>query len=246
MQFEASDATLTMHTDSDWADCRFSKKSTSGGVVSPNIGVVRHWSSTQKSLALSSCEAELYARTKGAAETMAIKSLAADMEITFDILLRTDATAALGVVNRRGVGKTRHIDTQELWLQNHMRSREMEVQKVAGEEDAKGILTKNVKPEVLEKHVAEMEFTKTTRREMDDEVTGAHKQISSLSASAAKKTSVAQKALGALCNESCSNRSSSRAAFQYYRLPVPTRQAGRCPVRALRKNSTKSLGWRSL
>ena len=47
--------------------------------------------------------------------------------ITIDILLRTDASAALGVVNRRGVGKTRHIDTQELRLQNAIRNREFEV-----------------------------------------------------------------------------------------------------------------------
>ena len=37
---------------------------------------------------------------------MGNRSLAADIRITFD------ARAALGLVNRRGVGKTRHIDTQ--------------------------------------------------------------------------------------------------------------------------------------
>ena len=41
---------------------------------------------------------------------MGIRSLAADLGITCDIVLGTDASAALGVVNRLGVGKTRHID----------------------------------------------------------------------------------------------------------------------------------------
>ena len=41
---------------------------------------------------------------------MGIRSLAADVGITFDIVLGTDASAALGIVTRRGVGKTRHID----------------------------------------------------------------------------------------------------------------------------------------
>ena len=36
---------------------------------------------------------------------MGIRSLAADIGITFDVLLRTDASAALAVVNWRGVGK---------------------------------------------------------------------------------------------------------------------------------------------
>ena len=63
---------------------------------------------------------------KGAAEAMDIKSLVADVGIAFDIVLRTDASAALWVVSRFGVGKTRHMDTQELWLQNAIRNHELE------------------------------------------------------------------------------------------------------------------------
>ena len=43
-KFETSDT----YADSDWAGCRYSRKRTSGGVVSTNIGVVKHWSSTQR------------------------------------------------------------------------------------------------------------------------------------------------------------------------------------------------------
>ena len=48
--------------------------------------------------------------------------------MSFDIVLRTDAHAALGVVNMRGIGKTRH-----LWLQKVIRNRELELQKVSDE-----------------------------------------------------------------------------------------------------------------
>ena len=41
------------------------------------------------------------------------ESLATNVGVTFDIVLKTDANAALRTVNKRGVGKTRHIDTQE-------------------------------------------------------------------------------------------------------------------------------------
>ena len=115
-----------MHADSDRASCRSSRKSTSGGVVSTNIGVVEHWSATQSLVALSSCEAKLYAMNKGAAEATRIRSLAADAGFTLDIVLKSEASTALGVVNRRGVGKTRHVDAQELWLQNAVRNRELE------------------------------------------------------------------------------------------------------------------------
>ena len=84
---------------------------------------------------------------KGAAD-LGAKSLAADMRIT------------LGVVSRRGVGKTRHIDTQELWLQSAIRNHDLEVQQVAGDENVADILTKNVEAEVLERHMAEMGFTR--------------------------------------------------------------------------------------
>ena len=40
--FEALDTNLTVHTDADWAGCRSRRKSTSVGVASTNIGVVKH------------------------------------------------------------------------------------------------------------------------------------------------------------------------------------------------------------
>ena len=97
-QFEALHTTLTVHTDSESAVCRSSRRSTSGagGVVSTMFVVVKQWSSTQWSVVLSSCEAELYAMNKGAAEAMGIRSLAADMGITVDILRRTDQKCSVG------------------------------------------------------------------------------------------------------------------------------------------------------
>ena len=73
-----------------------------------------------------------------------------------------------------------------------------------------------MKSEVLEKHKADVRFTKATRRDMDDEMTGAHEQISGQSVSVAKKTSATQKVVGALCNESGSGRSSGKTASQHY------------------------------
>ena len=140
---------------------------------------------------------------KGAAEAPGTRSLAADTGITFDILRRTDAGTALGVVNRRGVGKTRHITHRRCGCRTQNEIEKLEVQKVAGEENVADILTKSVNSEVLEKH-------KTTRRNVDDEFSGQ-------SVSTAKKISALQRALGALRNESGGNRSSSsRTSFQYY------------------------------
>ena len=56
-------------------------------------------------VSLSSCETELHAMNQGASEAMDIKSLVADVGIAFDIVFRTDASAALWVVSWFGVGK---------------------------------------------------------------------------------------------------------------------------------------------
>ena len=58
-----------------------------------------------------------------ATEAVDIKSLAADMGLSFSIVHETDASSALEVVNKRGIGKMRHNNTLELWMQNATRTK---------------------------------------------------------------------------------------------------------------------------
>ena len=78
--------------------------------------LISSWSTTQAIVALSSGEAELYAMVKGATRALGIMSLAADFGDAVDGLVKTDANAAIGIVNRTGVGKLRHVRVQYLWL----------------------------------------------------------------------------------------------------------------------------------
>ena len=66
-------------SDSDWAGCRRTGKSTSGGVIKIGEHLIKAWSKTQASVTLSSAEAELVAMCKLAAEMIGIGSLAADL-----------------------------------------------------------------------------------------------------------------------------------------------------------------------
>ena len=154
-KFEALDTKLGVYTDSDCAGCRSSRKSTSGGVASTSVGV------------------ELCAMNKGAAEASGITSSAADVGITFDFVLRQDASAALEVVNWGGVGKTHHANTADRSTIVNWRCRRSSARNTFAD-----ILTKNVKSEVLEEHMADLASIKPTRREMDDDLAGAHAQIS--------------------------------------------------------------------
>ena len=57
---------LNVYTDTDWAGCPRTRKSTSGGCVMLGRHTVKTWSSTQTSVALSSGEAEFNGVVRGA------------------------------------------------------------------------------------------------------------------------------------------------------------------------------------
>ena len=91
--------------DSDWAGCRSTCRSTSGGVARFGAHVLKTWSSTQATVALSSAEAELYALTKGAAQALSFITLLADLGAEAKATVHTDASAAIGIARRAGLGK---------------------------------------------------------------------------------------------------------------------------------------------
>ena len=114
---------------------------------------IRHWSTTQATVALSSGEAELYGVVRGAAEALAMKSMAEDIGIRLSITIHTDSSAAKGIVERSGVGRVRHLDVADLWIQDRVRSGELRVKKVAGCDNPPDILTKHIDREALAEHI---------------------------------------------------------------------------------------------
>ena len=69
---------MTTYTDSDWAGCKATAKSTSGGIVTLGNHVLKTYSKQQKIVALSSAEAELYAMVKCTAKLIGIKPMMHD------------------------------------------------------------------------------------------------------------------------------------------------------------------------
>ena len=93
---------------------------------------------------------------KGAFEPIGcIKSLAADMGMGISFSIELTA-AALGVVNRRGIGKMSHISTLELLMQNATRNQENEVHQIDRGNIVSDVLAKKVKAGVMEKHMVAM------------------------------------------------------------------------------------------
>ena len=153
---DCPDNELTVIVDTDFAGCRVSRRSTNGGVIMRGNHCLRHWSSTQTTVALSSGEAELGGLCKGAANGIGMRSVAKDLGVAFKIKMLSDATAALGMCRRLGVGKVRHLDTSLLWIQAKVREGEISVGKILGTDNPADVLTKHVDAASMKKHLATM------------------------------------------------------------------------------------------
>ena len=123
---------LLTYVDSDWAGDRASRKSTSSGMIFRGHHVLKSWSSNPQVIALSSGDAELYALTKGAAQTLGIVSMARDMGEGLIAVIRSDSSAALAISQRVGLGKVRHIEVQYLWIQERHAALQIDLRKVKG------------------------------------------------------------------------------------------------------------------
>jgi len=96
---------LVTYSDSDWAGCVKTRRSTSGGMVLRGSHLLAHWSSTQSTVALSSAEAELNALIKGASESLGLLNMLKAMGKDFQCQIFTDSSAAKGIIHRLGCGK---------------------------------------------------------------------------------------------------------------------------------------------
>ena len=107
MEFRADgdEQHIEVFTDSDWAGCKETRKSTSGGVVCLGGDVVKSWSKSQGSISLSSGEAEYYSIVKGVSGPRCMQYIALDLGLPLGSEVETDSSAARGICMREGVGK---------------------------------------------------------------------------------------------------------------------------------------------
>ena len=69
------------------------------------------------------------------------------------IRVSTDASAAKGIASRRGLGKVRHIEVNQLWVQDKVANGEIEIRKVDGKVNIADALTKHVGSEDIRVHM---------------------------------------------------------------------------------------------
>ena len=138
--------TITTFTNSDWAGCARSAKSTSGGAVCIGVHVIKTYCRQQNVIALSSAGAELYAMVAVSAETLALAAYARDLGIDMECELYCDSAAALGISQRAGIGKVRHLRTQGLWVQEVRIFGRIQYKQNLGEKNPADLLTNTFPP----------------------------------------------------------------------------------------------------
>ena len=128
--------------DSDWAGSK-SRRSTTGAFEQYGLHPIEFSCSTQHVIALSSGEAELYATGRAAAGGLQSVQLLveAGMELKLEVL--TDSSANLGMHNRIGSGRVRHLDVKWLWTQEAVQSGRFSLKKVSTDRNVSDLTTKH-------------------------------------------------------------------------------------------------------
>ena len=152
-QWQGEIDTLDIYVDSDWAGDRRTRKSTSAGAIFWGSHLIRSWSKDQDIIALSSAEAELHAASYGAMQLKGLKSLSRDVGLEFKLNVHIDASAAIGIIRRQGLGKLRHIEVRDLWLQQEVKDKMISLHKVESWCNPADLGTKALGQREIERHV---------------------------------------------------------------------------------------------
>jgi hypothetical protein len=151
---------LVAFSDSDYAGDSDTRRSVSGYVIYL-CGVPISWrSKAQRSVTLSSTEAEWIALSEVAKEVLFIAQILKSMgiKVEFPIVIRVDNTAAIFLSNNVTTNqRTRHVDIRTKFVMQYTGPNGMmKIVFVKGSENDADIFTKNVTGELHEKHIPKM------------------------------------------------------------------------------------------
>ena len=149
------DWTLVVYTDSDWANCKDTRKSISGMNMFL-CGVPVFWRSRQqKAVSLSSTEAEWYALSEAVKEILFVAMVLLDMGISVKtpIVVKVDNMGAIFMTENASSGaRTRHVDTRWHFVRELSEDKFITVVFVPTAENWADGFTKNLPSEVLRLH----------------------------------------------------------------------------------------------
>ena len=116
MQFNGDISKVIGKSDSDWVGCRATRKPTICGIVTWAGIPIMMFSRTQSVIALSSPESEYYGACAVAAECLYVKAILLFWGYGTSIEIQIDASSAIAIGSRQGLGMIRHMEVKYLWL----------------------------------------------------------------------------------------------------------------------------------
>ena len=164
-------ALIEVISDSDWAADRESRQSVSCGVIMVNGNLVHFQSKRQKSVALSSCEAETIAATSILSEGVFLKGLLERiLGVEPRLVLFSDSSSSRQLIARKGLGKARHLDVDLLWIQ---RIPKLIIKAIKGKDNPSDLGTKSLTRDKIKKYMVTLgyvgEYLDQEAREVQEE-----------------------------------------------------------------------------
>ena len=139
--FCGGDNEVSVLTDASWASSA-GRKSTSGGTIFFGGVLLQTWSRTQSVVALSSCEAEFLAVGTAVQEGALVQHVLAELGVTAKLRVYCDSSSARQLANKRGVGRLKHMQIRELFVQEEVRAGRLELAAISSVDNLADLLTK--------------------------------------------------------------------------------------------------------
>jgi hypothetical protein len=146
---------LVLFSDSDWAGDKDTRISVTGYCIFLQGCPISWKSKGQKSVTLSSSEAELMALSEATKEIKFIYEILTSMKIKvkLPIICRVDNVGAIFIAeNSTATLKSKHIDTRAKYVAKYITDGFLKIVFVKSEENQSDMFTKNVSSETLERH----------------------------------------------------------------------------------------------
>jgi hypothetical protein len=155
---------LVVYSDSDWAGDKDNRRSVSGFIMFL-CGVPIIWrSKQQKTVALSSSEAEFVAVSEAAKEIIFVLQVLESMgiEVKTPVVVRVDNMGAIFMTENSSSGtRTRHIDTRWHFVRELVEGKVVEIVFVRSADNVADGFNKNVSVEIHESHVGDYVWDKS-------------------------------------------------------------------------------------
>jgi hypothetical protein len=135
---------LFMYSDSDWAGCKDTYKSTSGYVAMFNGGPIQWKAKLQSTVAQSSSEAEYIAVSVASNEVIWLKRLLADVgRRQFTTIIYEDNSSAINISNKpKDDKRTRHILIKYHLIKERVANKDIKLVKIDGKQNPADLFTK--------------------------------------------------------------------------------------------------------